>query len=48
MSSDKFELHLTIALKVVKNIMKVFSERVKSIVKTSLAMGEDFAKLNDE
>lgn len=48
MSSDKFELHLTVALKTVKNILRVFSERLLSICKTSLAMGDDFAKLNDE
>jgi hypothetical protein len=48
MLSDKFEFHLTVALKVVKNILKVFNERINTIMKTSLAMGDDFQKLNNE
>ncbi|CDW88994.1 katanin p80 wd40 repeat-containing subunit b1 homolog [Stylonychia lemnae] len=48
LTADKFETHLTIAIKCVKNILQVFTERINTIVKTSLAMGEDFAKLSAE
>eukprot|EP00347_Sterkiella_histriomuscorum_P005906 403354820 len=47
-NTDKFEFHLTIALKTLKNILRVFSERILSIIKPLLLMGEDISKLNSE
>jgi len=48
MTTDKFESHLSTVLKVTKNIHKAFAERITSVLKSSLAMGDDFDKLNSE
>jgi hypothetical protein len=46
--TSKFENHLITCTKCVKNILKVYGEKILTIMKTASAMGSDINRLNDE